>query len=120
GELGDLPRVDAVGCLEVEAVERLGLGEARVPEPAAHGRVGSRRLLCGEHLVQVVLVGPLLFTRLPAESLEAATEARHLEAARLSLEQVGHHHLAAHAAPRSNSSKSAAAAVATSMSRSPC
>ena len=72
----DLRRVDAVGGGEVEGVERLHLGEARLAEALADDRLMPRRLLGTEDLVQIVLVRPMGIPRLPGQAAQTCAPRR--------------------------------------------
>src|SRR5882724_4871800 len=111
--VGDLCGVHALGGVEVEGVERLELGEARLAQALAHGRLGAGGDFDGEDLVQVLLVRPVLLAGLAGEALVGAEQARHLERARLALDDLGDDD-AAHREPPRSASKSAAAAEGTS------
>lgn len=97
-------RVDAVGRGEVEAVDRLVLGGARRVESLLDRRVGARRELGGEHLVEILLVRPALLACLASESLEGASEPRHLERPCLRADEIGRGVRAAHDATPSSAS----------------
>src|SRR4029453_4811689 len=99
--------IDAIGSREVESVEGLELREACLADALAHGGVVTRGLLDGEALVQVVLDGPALLAGLPAERLEAAREARHLEALALRAHEIGDDGAPAHSAPPRSTSYAA-------------
>ena len=92
-------RMNSLGGAEVELIERFHLGEAGGMQPLLDGGLGTRADLDGEHLVQVVLVRPVLLPCLAGEVLEGACEARHLELARLRAKHVGDDGGAAHRAP---------------------
>jgi hypothetical protein len=83
GELGDLGRAHPVGRGEVEAVESLGLRETGSPQPLSHGGFPPRGFLGGKHLVEVILVTPVLLTGLAGQRFVDTGQSRHLEDAGL-------------------------------------
>src|SRR5262249_3497984 len=88
-ELVDLCCADAsIGRSEVEGVERLHLWKTRVVETVSYRRIAARRLLRGEHLVQIIFVSPVLLSRLTRESFVDASESRHLERACLRSDEL--------------------------------
>jgi hypothetical protein len=101
----DLRRADALGRGEVERVERLHFGEARLVEPLAdHGFV-PRRVLGTQDLVEIVFVGPVGIARLPGQALKRPCHARQLQRARVCDDEVPHDRGRAHAGtPKSQSS----------------
>src|SRR2546427_1246825 len=74
-------------------------GKAAACQPLLDGGLGARSDLGREHLVQVVLVRPVLLACLAGEVLEGARQAGHLELARLRAKNVGDDGGAAHSAP---------------------
>ncbi len=113
-QVSDLSRVDALGDGKVEGVEGLRLWEPGVSDALAHRRLGARLHLDGEDLVQEVLEGPPLLTRLTSQRLIRTQQARHLERPRVGLDHLGDDDLSAHRPPPSSASKSAADAAGTS------
>lgn len=79
GERMDLRGADALGGREIEAVEGLDLGKARLAEPLANHGLVSRRLLGAEDFVQVVLVRPVRVARLPRQAFKHTGDARQLQ-----------------------------------------
>ena len=84
----DLRRVDALGRGEVERVERLHLGEARLAEPLADHRLVPRGLLGTQDLVQIVFVRPVALARLPRQALKRARHAGQLQRPRVGDDEV--------------------------------
>ena len=95
----DLRRADALGGREVEGVERLHLREARLAEPLADDGLVPRRLLRAEHLVQVVLVGPMRIARLAGQGFKGARHAGQFQGPRLRDDEVAREGGGAHATP---------------------
>jgi hypothetical protein len=75
----DLGRADAVGGGEVEGVEGLHLRESRLAEPLADQGLVPRRLLRGEHLMEVVFVRPVRIARLAGQGFKGARDAGQLQ-----------------------------------------
>lgn len=98
-ERGDLRGGYTFGGLEVEAVERLDFWESRLAQALANHGLVPRGVLGRQHLVQVVLKGPVLLARLTRQGLEAAHEPGHLERARLRDNQIARDGGAAHCTP---------------------
>ena len=84
----DLRRADAVGGGEVEGVERLHLGKARLAQPLADHRLVARGLLGAEDLVQIVLVRPVRIARLARQGFKRARDAGQLQRARVRDDEI--------------------------------
>ena len=95
----DLGRADAVGGREVEGIEGLHLGKARLAEPLADHGLVPRRLLRGEHLVEVVFVGPVRIARLTGQGFERARDAGQFQRAGLRDDEIAGEGAGAHATP---------------------
>jgi hypothetical protein len=72
----DLGRADALGGREVEAVEGLDLGKARLAQPLTDHGLVARGLLRGQDLVEIILVWPMRIARLTRQGFERARDAR--------------------------------------------
>ena len=84
----DLGGADTVDGGEVERIERLHFGEARLVEALTdHGFV-ARGLLGTQHLVQVIFVGPMRVSGLPGQAVERARDAGEFQRARLGDHQL--------------------------------
>jgi hypothetical protein len=90
--------VDAVRRREVEGVERLHLGEARLAEPLPDDGLVPRRLLRAQHFLQVVFVGPMPIAGLSRQGLEDARDARQLQGAGVRDDEVTGDRAGAHEA----------------------
>lgn len=95
----DLRRADAVGGGEIEGIEGLDLREARFTEPLADHGLVPRRLLRTEHLMEVVLVGPVCIARLAGQGFKGARDPRHFQCARLRDDEIPGEGSGAHATP---------------------
>ena len=95
----DLRRADAVRGREVEGVEGLHLGKARLAQPLADHRLVARGLLGGEHLVEVVLVRPMRIARLTGQGFKGARDSRQFQRPRLRDDEIAREGGGAHAAP---------------------
>jgi NAD(P)-dependent dehydrogenase (short-subunit alcohol dehydrogenase family) len=103
-ELGDLCGADsAIGRSEVEGVERLHLREARLAQTMTHGGVAPGGLLGGEHLVEKLLVAPMLLARLASERFKDTHDAGHLERPGLRDDEILGDNSPAHLSPRPSS-----------------
>ena len=94
-----LRRADPLDGGEIKRVERFHLGEARLAEPLADHRLVARGLLRGEHLVEVILVGPMRIARLTGQGFEGARHARQFQRPRLRDDEIAGETGGAHAAP---------------------
>lgn len=72
-----------LGRWEVKGGERLDLREARLAQPLSDDGLVARQLLGGEHLVELVLVGPVRIAGLARQALEDARDAGQLQRARM-------------------------------------
>src|SRR5258708_3773192 len=82
-ELGDLRGGDrAVGCGEVEGIHCLHLRETPITPTMTPPAIPPPGLLGGEHLVQKLLVAPMLLAPLTSQALEDPPPARHLKGPR--------------------------------------
>jgi hypothetical protein len=95
----DLRGADAVGRGEVEGIEGLHLRKARLAQPLADDRLMARGLLGAEHLVEVILVGPMRIARLTGQGLERARHARQFQRAGVREDELARDITGAHAAP---------------------
>ena len=84
----NLRRVDALGGREIERVQRLDFGKARLSEALADHRFVPGRLLGAEDLVEILLVRPVRVARLAGEAFKDARDARHLQRAGLGDDEI--------------------------------
>jgi len=95
----DLRGAHAIGGREVERVERLDLGEARLTEPLADYGLVARRLLGGQHLMEIVFVRPMRIARLASERFKGPRDAGQFQRPRLRDDEITAEGGGAHAAP---------------------
>ena len=95
----DLRRADAVGGGEVEGIEGLHLGKARLAQPLADDRLVARGLLRVEHLVEVIFVGPMRIACLTGQGFKGTRHARQFQRPRLRDDDITGEGGGAHAAP---------------------
>jgi transposase len=93
---------DALGRREVEGVEGLHFREARLAEPLADHGLVPRRLLRGEHLMEVVFVRPVRIARLAGERFKGARDAGQFQRPCLRDDEITREGGDAHATPPSS------------------
>ena len=74
GQAESVQAVDAVCSGEVERIECLHLRKACLAEPLADHRLVPRRLLGGEDLMEIILMGPMRIACLTSEGLKGTRD----------------------------------------------
>ncbi len=97
GQGMELRGVDAVGRGEIEGVERLHFGKARLAEALSDHRLVAGGELRAEHFLEIVLVRPVRVSRLAGEAFKGPRHAWQLERARVRDHEIARQRGGAHA-----------------------